>query len=65
MQYGGTSFDMPKHASEDSSSGMGSEMFKTQAEKQWKKHAKAEIVVRHVDIIKDEFWKGRPWLLSE
>ncbi|KAL3423444.1 tRNA guanylyltransferase [Phlyctema vagabunda] len=37
---------------------------KTQAEKDKKKRAKAQITVQHVDIIKDEFWERRPWLLS-
>lgn len=25
---------------------------------------KAQVVVEHVDIIKDDFWQRRPWLLS-
>ena len=37
---------------------------KTAAEKQRKLRTKAEIVVEHVDIIKDEFWLQRPWILS-
>jgi tRNA(His) guanylyltransferase len=37
---------------------------KTQAEKLRKAKAKATVVVEHVDIIKDEFWKKRPWILS-
>jgi len=37
---------------------------KTQSEKDKKKRAKAAIVVEHLDIIKDEFWDRRPWLLS-
>lgn len=41
-----------------------SETSKTQAEKDRKKRAKARITVQHVDIIKDEFWDRRPWLLS-
>ena len=40
------------------------EMSKSQAEKDKKKKAKARITVQHVDIIKDEFWQRRPWLLS-
>lgn len=40
------------------------EMSRTQAEKIRKTKAKAEVVVKHVDIIKDEFWDRRPWLLS-
>jgi len=37
---------------------------KTQTEKDKKKRAKAPIVVQHLDIIKDDFWDRRPWLLS-
>lgn len=37
---------------------------KTQIEKDKKKRAKARITVQHVDIIKDDFWERRPWLLS-
>lgn len=25
---------------------------------------KAQVVVEHVDIIKDDFWERRPWILS-
>lgn len=35
---------------------------KTQAEKMKKLRRRAKVVVRHVDIIKDEFWVQRPWL---
>ncbi|KAL0935233.1 tRNA guanylyltransferase, partial [Colletotrichum truncatum] len=37
---------------------------KSQAEKEKKKRAKARVVIEHLDIIKDEFWDRRPWLLS-
>lgn len=37
---------------------------KTQAEKEKKRRAKARVTVQHLDIIKDEFWERRPWLLS-
>ncbi len=37
---------------------------KTQAENDRKRRAKARIVVEHLDIIKDDFWDRRPWLLS-
>ena len=37
---------------------------KSQAEKDKKRRAKAKVVVEHVDIIKDEFWERRPWILS-
>ncbi|KAK4084484.1 uncharacterized protein Triagg1_964 [Trichoderma aggressivum f. europaeum] len=37
---------------------------KSQAEKDKKRRAKAKVVVEHLDIIKDEFWDRRPWILS-
>ena len=37
---------------------------KTQAEKDKKKRQKARVLVEHLDIIKDDFWDRRPWLLS-
>jgi tRNA(His) guanylyltransferase len=37
---------------------------KTQAEKERKKREKAMVLVAHLDIIKDDFWERRPWLLS-
>ncbi|TPX19058.1 uncharacterized protein E0L32_011219 [Thyridium curvatum] len=37
---------------------------KTQTEKDKKKRSKARVVVEHLDIIKDDFWDKRPWLLS-
>lgn len=37
---------------------------KTQVEKEKKKRAKARVVIEHLDIIKDEFWDKRPWILS-
>ena len=37
---------------------------KTQAEKDRKKRQKARVVVEHLDIINDDFWNQRPWLLS-
>jgi tRNA(His) guanylyltransferase len=39
-------------------------MSKTQQEKLLKNRRKAQVVVKHVDIIQDEFWDRRPWLLS-
>ena len=33
--------------------------------KEQRRRAKANFTVQHVDIIKDDFWDGRPWLLSE
>jgi len=37
---------------------------RTQVEKARKQRSRAEITVEHVDIIKDDFWERRPWLLS-
>lgn len=37
---------------------------KTQTENDKKRRAKARILVEHLDIIKDEFWERRPWILS-
>ncbi|MCJ1409098.1 tRNA-His guanylyltransferase [Ptychographa xylographoides] len=37
---------------------------KTQEDTDKKRRAKARIVIEHEDLIKAEFWKERPWLLS-
>ncbi|KAH7321277.1 putative tRNAHis guanylyltransferase [Stachybotrys elegans] len=37
---------------------------KSQSEGDKKRRAKAKIVVQHLDIIKDDFWNRRPWILS-
>jgi tRNA(His) guanylyltransferase len=37
---------------------------KTQDENDKKRRAKARVLVEHLDIIKDDFWDRRPWLLS-
>ncbi|OTA64222.1 tRNAHis guanylyltransferase [Hypoxylon sp. EC38] len=37
---------------------------KTQDENDKKRRAKARVLVDHLDIIKDDFWERRPWLLS-
>lgn len=37
---------------------------KSQAEKDKKRRQKAPIVIEHLDIIKDDFWDRRPWLLT-
>jgi hypothetical protein len=39
-------------------------MSRTQKEKDRKKRSKATVLMEHVDIIKDEFWERRPWILS-
>lgn len=48
----------------DEASNEERELSKTQADKDRKRRAKARLTVQHVDIIKDEFWDQRPWLLS-
>ncbi|KAL2001265.1 hypothetical protein VTN02DRAFT_1972 [Thermoascus thermophilus] len=40
------------------------EISKSQQEKLRKLRRKAKVVVEHVDIIKDDFWQRRPWILS-
>ena len=37
---------------------------RTRTEKLRKARAKARVIVEHVDIIKDDFWEKRPWILS-
>jgi tRNA(His) guanylyltransferase len=44
--------------------GRPKEMSRTQRDKDRKRRTKARIVIEHVDIIKDEFWERRPWILS-
>lgn len=48
----------------DDGHGVPEKLSKTQQEKQRKAKAKAQVVVRHVDIIKDDFWQQHPWILS-
>lgn len=36
----------------------------SQNEKDKKRRAKARVVVEFLDIIKDDFWDKRPWILS-
>ncbi|QSZ29538.1 hypothetical protein DSL72_004053 [Monilinia vaccinii-corymbosi] len=56
---------VPETSDEDSAkTGEEKELTKTQLEKDKKRRAKARITVQHVDVIKDEFWQRRPWLLS-
>ena len=44
--------------------GVSVQMTKTQAEKTRRVKAKADVKVEHVDIIKDDFWAQRPWILG-
>jgi len=46
----------------DELAGKQEQVSKTQAEKMRK--VKAKVVVRHLDIIKNDFWERRPWILS-
>ncbi|KAI4915657.1 hypothetical protein J4E90_004102 [Alternaria incomplexa] len=39
-------------------------MSRTQRDKDKKKRSKAMVLMEHVDIIKDDFWEKRPWILS-
>ncbi|TGZ84342.1 putative tRNAHis guanylyltransferase [Ascodesmis nigricans] len=40
------------------------ELSKSQLARQRKREMKAKVVVRYVDIIKDEFWEQRTWILG-
>jgi tRNA(His) guanylyltransferase len=40
------------------------QLSKTQVARGRKMQKRAPVVVKHVDIIKDEFWEHRPWLIS-
>ncbi|KAK2768333.1 tRNA-His guanylyltransferase [Arachnomyces sp. PD_36] len=53
-----------KVSQNDEETGEETSMSKTQQEKLRKNRKKAQVVVRHVDIIQDDFWDNRPWLLS-
>ncbi|MCJ1297275.1 tRNA-His guanylyltransferase [Hypocenomyce scalaris] len=56
-----------KHPSndEDDSRFQGRELSKSQRVKEQKRRVKANFAVKHLDIISDDFWDDRPWLLSE
>lgn len=41
-----------------------SELSEAKKEKERKGRVKASIAIEHTDIIKDDFWDQRPWLLS-
>lgn len=42
----------------------GLQISKAEEEKNRKRKVKAGIILQHLDIIKDEFWVKRPWLIS-
>lgn len=44
--------------------GRPAQLSKNQRDKDRKKRSKAKVLCEHVDIIKDEFWEKRPWILS-
>jgi len=50
--------------SESEEAGEPVQLSKTQLAKGRKTQKRAPVVVKHVDIIKDEFWEQRPWLMS-
>ena len=47
-----------------SANGQQGALSRTQSEKLRKEKAKARVVVKHLDIIKDDFWERRSWILS-
>lgn len=49
---------------ESAGEGRPAQMSKSQRDKDRKKRSKAKVLIEHVDIIKDEFWEKRPWILS-
>ncbi|KAL6705912.1 tRNA-His guanylyltransferase [Coniothyrium glycines] len=53
-----------KQGGEDQDQDRPTKMSKTQRDRDRKKRSKARIMIEHVDIIKDEFWEKRPWILS-
>ncbi|KAF3932723.1 hypothetical protein ABW19_dt0204502 [Dactylella cylindrospora] len=56
------SLDTPKNTATPAETQKGKS--RSQQKREAKKLAKAEVVVEHVDIIKDDFWNKRPWILS-
>lgn len=57
----------PKSATastEDDSSVPEPKQSRSQQDKLKKLRRKAQVVIDHVDIIKDDFWERRPWILS-
>ncbi|KAL2828129.1 Thg1 C terminal domain-containing protein [Aspergillus pseudoustus] len=53
-----------QHGQGEEEPGAPEKISKTQLEKIRRQRRKAQVVVEHVDIIKDEFWERRPWILS-
>lgn len=57
--------DVENPPSQQSSTSIPNKKSKSQLEKEKKKAKKARVVVEHVDIIQDEFWVRRPWILND
>ncbi|KAJ5615177.1 hypothetical protein N7537_000291 [Penicillium hordei] len=53
-----------KSSADEESLVVESQQSRSQQDKIRKLRRKAQVVVDHVDIIKDEFWEKRPWILS-
>lgn len=51
-------------AGKETAGGRPAHMSRTQKDKDRKKRSKAKIITEHVDLIKDDFWEKRPWILS-
>lgn len=58
-----TGFDVVTKSA-DPNTAIEPQLSKTQEEKARKARQKAQVVVEHLDIIKDEFWRKRPWILD-
>lgn len=56
--------DLLPQQSKSSTSIIPKEKSNSQLEKGKKLAKKAPVVVEHVDIIQDEFWVRRPWILG-
>ncbi|KAF1349432.1 tRNAHis guanylyltransferase, partial [Lizonia empirigonia] len=50
--------------SNEVSGGRPTQLSRTQKDKDRKKRRKAKILMEHIDLIKDDFWEERPWILS-
>jgi hypothetical protein len=46
------------------SEGRPNQQSRTQRDRERKKKCKAKVLMEHVDVIRDEFWEKRPWILS-
>jgi len=55
---------IPSHSATSSDTAAPAALSKTAAEKDRKRRLKARIAIAHIDIIRDEFWDQRPWILS-